>query len=118
MRSEFQRALTEPPPTGARAAAWWPLVIAVERIVEATTATRVRIDHGVAAPPAAEVAAITRELEELAATLRAGAAEPASPGPPAPVVEPAPEDGDEDGVLAPLRHEVRAARAIAAPGPR
>ncbi|MGV9267513.1 FUSC family protein [Kitasatospora sp. NPDC003701] len=118
VRSEFQRALTEPPPTGARAAAWWPLVIAVERIVEATTATRVRIDHGVDPPPAAEVAAITRELDELAAALRAGATDPASPGAPASSGVPAPADGDGEGeVLAPLRHEVRAARAIAAPGP-
>ncbi len=29
IRTEFQRALTEPPPTGRRAAAWWPLVVAV-----------------------------------------------------------------------------------------
>ncbi|MEU1508052.1 FUSC family protein [Kitasatospora sp. NPDC005748] len=131
VRSEFQRALTEPPPTGARAAAWWPLVIAVERIVEATTATRVRIDHGVPPPPAAEVAAITRELDELAAALRADAPRPATPPPSDPAAgtgrtggETGPETGEEsggesaeDGVLAPLRQEVRAARAIASPGP-
>ncbi len=29
IRTEFQRALTEPPPIGRRAAAWWPLVVAV-----------------------------------------------------------------------------------------
>lgn len=46
IRTEFQRALTEPPPTGRRAAAWWPLVVAVERIVDATTAARVRVRHG------------------------------------------------------------------------
>ncbi|WP_443051181.1 hypothetical protein [Streptomyces sp. JV185] len=40
VRSEFQRALTEPPPVGTRAAAWWPLVVAVERIVDATGARR------------------------------------------------------------------------------
>ncbi|MFE2724147.1 FUSC family protein [Kitasatospora sp. NPDC059327] len=127
VRSEFQRALTEPPPTGARAAAWWPLVIAVERIVEATTATRVRIDHGVPPPPAAEVAAIKLELDELAEALRAGATDPA-PAPRPPAAPPGPSETDpsgtadagteEDGVLAPLRREVRAARAIAAPGPR
>ncbi|MDH6488697.1 hypothetical protein M2157_004696 [Streptomyces sp. SAI-127] len=48
IRTEFQRALTEPPPTGRRAAAWWPLVVAVERIVDATTAARVRVRHGAA----------------------------------------------------------------------
>ncbi|WP_395293084.1 FUSC family protein [Kitasatospora hibisci] len=122
VRSEFQRALTEPPPTGALAAAWWPLVIAVERIVEATTATRVRADHGVPAPPAAEVAEITRELDDLAGALRTGKAVPggadegAGPnGAGAPGAAGGP-DGEE-GVLDPLRREVRAARAIAAPAP-
>ncbi|MFF7458096.1 FUSC family protein [Kitasatospora sp. NPDC008115] len=104
VRSEFQRALTEPPPTGTRAAAWWPLVIAVERVVEATTATRVRIEHGVPAPSPQEVAAIADDLAALAEALRTGAPLPA-----------APKDATADDVLAPLRREVRAACAIASP---
>ncbi|WP_049661466.1 FUSC family protein, partial [Kitasatospora sp. MY 5-36] len=72
VRSEFQRALTEPPPVGARARAWWPVVIAVERIVDTTTATRVRIEHGAPVPTTAEVAAVTRELADLAEALRTG----------------------------------------------
>ncbi|MFI8367347.1 FUSC family protein [Streptomyces sp. NPDC085466] len=106
VRSEFQRALTEPPPTGTRAAAWWPLAIAVERIVDATTAARIRVAHGAAPPDPEEVAAVARELRELAEGLRATdtlfAVRTELPG-------------DEDGVLAPLRQEVRAARAIAGP---
>ncbi|MFI8254221.1 FUSC family protein [Streptomyces filamentosus] len=106
VRSEFQRALTEPPPTGTRAAAWWPLAIAVERIVDATTAARIRVAHGAPPPDPAEVTEVAGELRELAAGLRASdtlvAVRSALPG-------------DEDGVLAPLRHEVRAARAIAGP---
>ncbi|MFB6838071.1 FUSC family protein [Streptomyces sp. NPDC056361] len=106
VRSEFQRALTEPPPTGARAAAWWPLVVAVERIVDATTAARIRVDHGAPAPDPAEVAAVERELRELAEGLRASET----------LVEVRSElPGDESGVLEPLRQEVRAARAIASP---
>ncbi|MFD3532852.1 FUSC family protein [Streptomyces sp. NPDC058664] len=106
VRSEFQRALTEPPPTGARAAAWWPLVVAAERIVDATTAARIRVDHGAPAPDPAEVAAVERELRELADGLRASDT----------LVEVRSElAGDENGVLAPLRQEVRAARAIAGP---
>ncbi|MFJ8435548.1 FUSC family protein [Kitasatospora sp. NPDC094019] len=113
VRSEFQRALTEPPPTGPRAAAWWPLVIAVERVVEATTATRVRVEHGEPAPPPGEVAAIAADLAALAGALRTGTPLP-GPGP----------DGDADtaaagspgsDVLGPLRSEVRAACAIASP---
>ncbi|MFF2040803.1 FUSC family protein [Kitasatospora sp. NPDC058170] len=109
VRSEFQRALTEPPPTGTRAAAWWPLVIAVERIVDTTTATRVRVDHGEPAPPADEIAAIGRELRELADAVRSSGS---------PARAPAEADGPDEptGVLAPLHDEVRAARAVAAPG--
>ncbi|MFI0925906.1 FUSC family protein [Streptomyces sp. NPDC021012] len=106
VRSEFQRALTEPPPTGPRAAAWWPLVVAVERIVDSTTAARIRVDHGAAAPDPAEVAAVERELRELADGLR---------GTDTLVEVRAELPGDENGVLAPLRREVGAARAIAGP---
>ncbi|MFF0065282.1 FUSC family protein [Streptomyces sp. NPDC005279] len=106
VRSEFQRALTEPPPVGARAAAWWPLVVAVERIVDATTAARVRVDHGAEPPAPAEVTDIERQLRELAEGLRSNVV----------LVKVRTElEGDEQGVLAPLRQEVKAARAIASP---
>ncbi|WP_327324929.1 FUSC family protein [Streptomyces sp. NBC_01210] len=106
VRSEFQRALTEPPPVGARAAAWWPLVVAVERIVDATTAARVRVDHGAEPPTPVEVAAIEHQLQELSEGLRSNVV----------LVEVRAElEGDEQGVLAPLRQEVKAARAIASP---
>lgn len=106
VRTEFQRALTEPPPTGTRAAAWWPLVVAVERIVDATTAARVRVNHGAQPPSPAEVAEIERELRELAEGVRTSIV----------LVEVRAElAGDEHGVLEPLRQEVRAARAITSP---
>ncbi|MBM7168001.1 FUSC family protein [Streptomyces sp. G44] len=107
IRSEFQRALTEPPPTGTRAAAWWPLVVAVERILDATTAARVRIRHGAPPPAPGEVAEVARELRELAAGLRASA-----------VLEEVRTEftvGPKESVLEPLRQEVGAARAIATP---
>ncbi|MFD8823782.1 FUSC family protein [Streptomyces sp. NPDC059605] len=108
VRSEFQRALTEPPPVGTRAAAWWPLVVAVERIVDAATAARVRINHGAPPPPREEVAEIHRQLLELADGIRSSEV----------LVEVRAElPGDEKGVLAPLRQEVAAARAIASPQP-
>lgn len=108
VRSEFQRALTEPPPTGPRAAAWWPLVVAVERIVDATTAARVRVNHGAPEPESAEVAAVQAQLRELAEGVRASEV----------LVAVRTElPGDEEGVLAPLRQEVAAARAIASPEP-
>ncbi len=106
IRTEFQRALTEPPPTGRRAAAWWPLVVAVERIVDATTAARVRVRHGAAAPSAVEIAQVTLQLRELskgvrnAETLVAVRTDLTCPA---------------GSVLEPLRQEVAAARSIASP---
>ncbi|MET9965254.1 FUSC family protein [Streptomyces sp. NPDC006356] len=106
IRTEFQRALTEPPPTGRRAAAWWPLVVAVERIVDATTAARVRVKHGSAPPSAAEVTQVALQLRELAAGVRE-----------AETLYEVRTDltGPSGSVLEPLRQEVAAARAIASP---
>ncbi|MFE6165155.1 FUSC family protein [Streptomyces sp. NPDC056486] len=107
IRTEFQRALTEPPPMGARAAAWWPLVIAVERIVDATTAARVRIGHGAGEPTLTEVGEVARQLRELAEGLRDSE-----------TLEEVPISftiGPQESVLEQLRQEVVAARAIASP---
>ncbi|GAA2731075.1 FUSC family protein [Streptomyces nogalater] len=106
IRTEFQRALTEPPPTGRRAAAWWPLVVAVERIVDATTAARVRVKHGAAAPSAAEIAQVALQLRELAEGVRR-----------ARTLTAVRTDltGPADSVLEPLRQEVAAARSITSP---
>ncbi|MFI5797001.1 FUSC family protein [Streptomyces sp. NPDC051677] len=106
IRTEFQRALTEPPPTGRRAAAWWPLVVAVERIVDATTAARVRVKHGAEPPSEREVGQITRQLRELAEGLHDTE-----------VLYPVRTDltGPPGSVLEPLRQEVAAARAITSP---
>ncbi|MCX5196134.1 FUSC family protein [Streptomyces sp. NBC_00249] len=106
LRSEFQRALTEPPPTGARAAAWWPLVVAVERIVDATTAARVRVTHGAEPPAPHEVDQITRQLRALAERVRN------STVPSQTTAEPT---TDDTSVLAPLDQEIAAALAITQP---
>ncbi|MEU5631167.1 FUSC family protein [Streptomyces rishiriensis] len=108
VRTEFQRALTEPPPTGRRAAAWWPMVVAVERVVDATTAARVRVRHGAGPPSAAEVGQVTLQLRELADGLRD-----------TDVLYPVRTylTGPPDSVLEPLRQEVAAARVITSPHP-
>ncbi|MET7286658.1 FUSC family protein [Streptomyces sp. NPDC005573] len=107
IRTEFQRALTEPPPTGRRAAAWWPLVVAVERIVDATTAARVRVRHGAAPPSSAEVHHLARQLGELAEGVRRADTLTAIPT--------THLTGPAGSVLEPLRQEVATARAIATP---
>ncbi|MFC3573571.1 FUSC family protein [Streptomyces yaanensis] len=106
IRTEFQRALTEPPPTGRRAAAWLPLVVAVERIVDATTAARVRVRQGAPAPSSAETAQVALQLRELSEGLRETE-----------VLFAVRTDltGPADSVLEPLRQEVAAARAITSP---
>ncbi|MFE7839059.1 FUSC family protein [Streptomyces sp. NPDC057474] len=106
IRTEFQRALTEPPPIGRRAAAWWPLVVAVERIIDATTAARVRIKQGAEPPSTAEVGQVTLQLRELAGGLRKTN-----------VLYEVRSDlsGPPGSVLEPLRQEVAAARTIASP---
>lgn len=106
IRTEFQRALTEPPPNGRRAAAWLPLVVASERIVDATTAAGVRVRHGARHPSPAEVAHVVLQLRELADGLRE-----------TDVLVAVRTDltGPEGSVLEPLRQEVAAARSIASP---
>ncbi|MEU0050084.1 FUSC family protein [Streptomyces sp. NPDC006309] len=106
IRTEFQRALTEPPPTGRRAAAWWPLVVAVERVVDATTAARVRVRHGAAAPSGVEIAQVTLQLRELSEALRG-----------AETLTAVRTDltGPAGSVLEPLRQELAAARSITSP---
>ncbi|WP_405577296.1 FUSC family protein [Streptomyces sp. NBC_01190] len=108
VRSEFTRALAEPQPAGGRAASWLPLVIAVERIIDATTAARVRINYGAPAPAPASVAELESQLRQLAGQVRS-----TRPADGAPARAP---DGGE-GVLGPLWQEVEAAQAIAFSGP-
>jgi len=106
IRTEFQRALTEPPPTGRLAAGWLPLVVAVERIVDATTAARVRVKHGAPSPSPAEVAQVALQLRELSKGVRESEV----------LVEVRTDlTGPAESVLEPLRQEVAAARAIASP---
>ncbi|MDX2915797.1 FUSC family protein [Streptomyces griseiscabiei] len=106
VRTEFQRALTEPPPVGRRAAAWWPLVVAVERIVDATTAARVRVKQGAEPPSTGEVDQVTLQLRELAQGLRKTKT----------LYEVRSDlSGPPGSVLEPLRQEVAAARTITSP---
>jgi len=106
IRTEFQRALTEPPPTGRLAAGWLPLVVAVERIVDATTAARVRVKHGAPPPSPAEVTQVALQLRELSQGVRESEV----------LVEVRTDlTGPAGSVLEPLRQEVAAARAIASP---
>ncbi|MCF3965529.1 FUSC family protein, partial [Streptomyces fuscigenes] len=104
VRTEFRRALTEPRPTSTVAGEWWPLVVAVERIVDATTAAQQDVAQGAGPPAADEVRALRDQLRQLARGVRSHTALPyvaADPGP------------GSSAVLDVLREQVREARAVA-----
>jgi uncharacterized membrane protein YccC len=66
LRTVFQQALAEPPMVSRRASAWWPAIVALERLADAITQAAIRIDHGTAAPPSDEVTALADGISELA----------------------------------------------------
>ncbi|MEW2544558.1 FUSC family protein [Streptomyces sp. NPDC047002] len=104
VRSEFQRAMTEPRPAATLAAEWWPLVVAVERVVDATTAAQQDVGHGAEPPPPAEARAVADQLGQLAAGIRTHTALPRVEAEHGPAGSP---------VLDALRDQVGAARAVA-----
>ncbi|MEU8936089.1 FUSC family protein [Streptomyces sp. NPDC048409] len=103
VRSEVQRATTEPPPVRAHATAWLPLLVAVERIADAITAARVQITHGAPPPLANEADLIALKLRDLAEAVRATAVPP---------TRCTVKDTDKGRTLDPLRQEICAARAV------
>jgi uncharacterized membrane protein YccC len=108
VRMEFQRALGEPPPTGTTASAWWPVVAAVERTVDVTTAVRTQVAHGAASPAAADVARLGQRIRLLADQLRETSSPFAPPDlPRLDVLSPAAAP-----VLEPLYREVAALQAL------
>jgi uncharacterized membrane protein YccC len=66
LRAEFQRTMSEPSYVSRRAAAWWPAVVALEEVMDATTATVVAIGRGAPVPSASAVHAVTGTLRAVA----------------------------------------------------
>ncbi|MEU6192235.1 FUSC family protein [Streptomyces sp. NPDC047061] len=73
VRMELEQALIEPPPTGRTAAAWWPILVFAERVVDVTTAMRTQVAHGCASPCADGVAEMGLRIRRLAVQLRQAA---------------------------------------------
>jgi uncharacterized membrane protein YccC len=70
LRTVFQQALAEPPPISRRASAWYPSIVALERMTDTVTRAAIRIDHG-ATPPAPEaVTALAAGIYDLVGSLR------------------------------------------------
>ena len=99
LRTVFQQALTEPPPASRLAAAWWPAIVALERVTDAVTATVIHADHGGEVPTEQGAELLARAMDDLAAAAHEGR-------PPAPVTYP-----DEEA-LAGVAAEVRTARSV------
>ncbi|MGY1730540.1 FUSC family protein [Geodermatophilus sp. SYSU D01045] len=108
LHTQLQRRLAEPPPISTRAAAWWPVIVQLERTADAVTEAVIAVRGGEPGPDPAQVAVLRRALRELEDDVRAHRV---------------PDDAEihADGVLAPVAREVDAARRMvrdAAPGRR
>jgi hypothetical protein len=108
LQTQLQRRLAEPRPISTRAAAWWPVIVQLERTSDAVTEAVIARRGGEPAPDLAQVAVLRRAIRQLEADVR---------------THRAPDDAeiDADGVLAPVAREVDTARRLVretAPGRR
>jgi uncharacterized membrane protein YccC len=101
MRTVFQQQLAEPPPVSRRAAAWWPVIVQLERTADAITEAAIRATHGTPPPSRDGLNLLVADLRELVAALRERRPPDELPLP-------------EDDALAGVAAEVRAARQLAA----
>ncbi|MGZ4537569.1 MAG: FUSC family protein [Blastococcus sp.] len=108
LQTQLQRRLAEPPPISTRAAAWWPVIVQLERTSDAVTEAVIATRAGEPAPDLAQVAALRRGIRLLEDDV---------------LTHRAPDDAEllVDGVLAPVAREVDTARRLVrenAPGRR
>jgi hypothetical protein len=99
LQTQLQRRLAEPPPISTRAAAWWPVIVQLERTSDAVTEAVIAMRSGEPAPEAGQVSVLRKAVREFEADLR----------------DHRPPDDAEihaEGVLAPIAREVDAARRL------
>jgi uncharacterized membrane protein YccC len=101
LRTAFQQVVVEPSANGRQAVAWWPVIVALERVADAVTEVVVIVEHGAPPPDPADVELLTAALGELAASIREQR-EPRS--------MPMPEDRQLSGVVDQLGSAFDAAR--------
>jgi uncharacterized membrane protein YccC len=109
LQTQLQRRLAEPPPISTRAAAWWPVIVQLERTSDAVTEAVIATRAGEPAPDLAQVAVLRRAIRQLENDVRTHGA--------------VHDDAEiyAEGVLAPVAREVDAARRLVretAPGRR
>jgi uncharacterized membrane protein YccC len=108
LQTQLQRRLAEPPPISTRAAAWWPVIVQLERASDAVTEAVIATRGGEPSPDVAQVAVLRRAIRELETDV---------------ATHRLPDDAEimADGVLGPVAREVDAARRLVgenAPGRR
>ena len=106
LQTQLQRRLAEPPPMSNRAAAWWPVIVQLERTSDAVTEAVIATRQGSPAPDPAQVAVLRRAIRQLESDVGAHRT---------------PDDAEilAEGVLAPVAREVDTARRLvreSAPG--
>jgi uncharacterized membrane protein YccC len=99
LQTQLQRRLAEPPPISNRAAAWWPVIVQLERTSDAVTEAVIAMRSGEPAPDPAQVNVLRKAVRRLEEDLRDHR-------------EPDDAEIDADGVLAPVAREVDAARRL------
>jgi uncharacterized membrane protein YccC len=101
LQTQLQRRLAEPPPISTRAAAWWPVIVQLERTSDAVTEAVIATRSGEPPPDLAQVAVLRRAIRELETDVR---------------THRVPDDAEimADGVLGPVAREVDAARRLVA----
>ncbi|WP_308491811.1 FUSC family protein [Microbacterium terrisoli] len=108
LRTALQQALSEPPPVSSTAAGWWPVIVTLERAVDATTAIIVQqgADEGEGAaagdPPAIDPVAVEQLARAAEAIGEAARDRGVAAAPPLP----------RDVRLEPLTAELRAGQAV------
>jgi len=99
LQTQLQRRLAEPPPISTRAAAWWPVIVQLERTSDAVTEAVIAMRSGEPPPEAGQVTVLRKAVRQLEEDLREHRV---------------PDDAEihAEGVLAPVAREVDAARRL------
>lgn len=70
LRNAFQQAVVEPSAAGLQAAAWWPVIVTLERATDAVTGLAVGIQRGAEPISADAIETLTEAVAEAAASIR------------------------------------------------
>ncbi|MGI5420407.1 FUSC family protein [Actinomadura luteofluorescens] len=72
VRVDLRQVQAEPPPASRTGAAWWPVLGALDALVDTVTAASVKVRRGAEPPPEQAVGAMAADLREMAAAVRDG----------------------------------------------